>query len=236
MATRKNTDSVYTAVPTAALESVRQHGLLSGHSLLNNPEALAAAAAGRGSTAEEFATEIRKTLKGWKPTSAQGPNVLFKLPPKGFELPEHHPTRQHDMTMVKVRLAQLLADQPNTRVHGSELVPYRKEDAERHGDAYPQMRHRDLTPTEVQALLRRRSTSLWKNMDKEFKGYAANVPHAAVITPDGKIDPKYLRILTKESSKEINKSSAAAIHTAIYKNVNRMQHRDLLSRIRRRLG
>jgi 8-oxo-dGTP pyrophosphatase MutT (NUDIX family) len=189
---QKAASTVYTAVPAAALDSIRQHGLLSGEALLKNPQALAAAAAGRGLTSTAMAEEIRNTLKGWKPTSAQGPNVLFKLPPPDFKLPEHHPTKRHDLALVKVRLAKLLADQPGTRIHGSELVPYRNEDAEQYGDDYSTMRHRDLTQDELQSLLRRKASSLWKDMDKSFEGYAANVPHAAIITPDGRIDPKYL--------------------------------------------
>jgi hypothetical protein len=54
------------------------------------------------------------------------------------------------------------------------------------------MRHRDLSKEELAALLQRNAASLWKDMDKSFKGYAANVPHAAIITSDGRIDPKYL--------------------------------------------
>lgn len=101
---------------------------------------------------------------------------------------------------MKIRLASLLADQPDTRVHGSELVPYSEEEANRLGNEYAGQRHRDLTIEELVKLQRRSAANLWKNMDKEFKGYAANVPHAAVITPSGKIDPKYLQILTKEAS------------------------------------
>jgi 8-oxo-dGTP pyrophosphatase MutT (NUDIX family) len=191
--------AAYTMVPEGAIEAIKKHGLLSGQSLLNNPEALAAAAAGRGMTADDFKKEIQNTLSGWKPESAQGPNVLFKPPPEDFELPEHHPSKKWQLAQLGVDIDKLLEDQPDTRVHGSELVPYDEEEAERQGDAYASQRHRDLSPEELAELRGRSSEDLWKNMDKTFKGYAANVPHASVITPTGDIPSKYLKF-AKEAS------------------------------------
>jgi len=196
---QKQAMDAHTMVPTAAMDQVRKHGLLSGQSLLQHPEALAAAAKGRGMTPEELKQQLEETLAGWKAEGSQGVNVLFKGPPEGFKLPEHHPTKRWDMTRVGVDLSKLLKSLPNTRVHGSELVPYNAEDDERLGEDYIDQRHRDLSPEEIAELQSREDTDLWKDMDKDFKGYAANVPHASLITESGGIDPQYLQLPEKQA-------------------------------------
>jgi hypothetical protein len=119
---------------------------------------------------------------------------MFAPPPASTALGDNHPLNRHDLVAVKVRLSKLLRDLPELKVHGSELVPYSEEDDKKLGDAYPDMRHRDLTPEEVQRFRRRRPETLWRHFKLSAEGYyAADVPHAALITPDGKIDPKYLQ-------------------------------------------
>ena len=184
-----------TYVPRSAVESVRRYGLLSGEKLRDEPEALAAAAAGRGTTPEEFGADISSVLAGRKPDSAKGPNILFRPPPGGLRLADGHPLRRHDMVPVLVALRRLLRDIPGTRVHGQELMPYSVYETEGVDD--PSKRHRDLSAAELRRLSRTKQQDLWAGYDATTAGrmYAPDVPHAAVITPDGRIPAAYLRFL-----------------------------------------
>lgn len=232
--------SVTTYIPRSALDSVRTHGLLSGEALLKNPDALAAAASGRGLTPEEFQTDIQRILKGWKPDSARGPNVVFKAPPASLKLHDKHPLRTMDLLPIRVRLSQLLKDVPATRVHGQELMPYAEykkkwttEQLVANQDD-PSLRHRDITGQELAKLKRTTAARLWQNYaDPDNRGmYAPDVPHAAIVTPDGIIPSKYLRLpLSKTSSWRDSHYLLSAARTPINWNSGQPWWRNLLNHL-----
>ena len=193
--------SAVTYVPRSALDSVRANGLMSGEALLKNPQALEAAAKGRGETPEQFKAAVMKILQGWKSHSAKGPNVMFTPPPDGLPLSANHPSKKWDLVPVGVDLPGLLHDLPATKVHGQELMPYDEykkrwtpEQLAAEQDD-PSLRHRDLSPDEIQEFLGKKPEDIWRHYaDQENKGlYAPDVPHAAVVTPDGVIPSKYLK-------------------------------------------
>lgn len=187
--------NLVTWIPRVALDSVRKHGLLGANALLENPEALALAAQARGKTADEFAAEIRQLNKArsWR-ASQYGPNAFFKEPPAGWEAPENHPSNKMDLTRVQILLDDLLQDQPDTVLHGQELLPYDEVAWDQRGEDYAETRHHDLSPEELRDLRTRSAEELWRHFnDIEGDGkYAPNVPHAVIKTPNGRIDPKYL--------------------------------------------
>lgn len=187
--------NLVTWIPRAALDSVRKHGLLGANALLENPEALALAAQARGKTADEFAAEIRQLNKArfWR-ASQYGPNAFFKEPPAGWEAPENHPSKKMDLTRVQILLDDLLQDQPDTVLHGQELLPFDEAAWDQHGEDYAETRHHDLSPEELRDLRTRSAEELWRHFnDIEGDGkYAPNVPHAVIRTLNGRIDPKYL--------------------------------------------
>lgn len=198
---KKTAVELVSYVPTAILPEVRRSGLYSGAALLRNPRLMALAAAGRGQTPEQFAGSIRGVLAGWKPDSAKGVNAVFAPPPETTALEDNHPLRRWDLTPVRILLDHLRADQPKTRVHGQELIPYAEYQTKWTPEQLatdqddPTLRHRDLTDAELAALSTTTPVDLWKHYaDPDRRGmYAPDVPHAAVITPSGRILPKYLK-------------------------------------------
>lgn len=177
----------YTYVPRNALDSVLKEGLHSGEALLKRKDLLSMVAANRGITPDQMAQDIQSKLKGFKPDSARGANVMFSPPPAGMNLPANHPMKTWDLAQVKVDIDSLLRDQPDTRVHGQELVPYDENKVKKLGDAYADMRYHDLTSQELSQLHSRSPADLWKGYSApEGKGmYAPNVPHAALVTNNG---------------------------------------------------
>ena len=120
---------------------------------------------------------------------------MFKAPSIKTQLAENHPPKKWDMVPVQVKLQELLSSLPGTRVHGQELVPFKKQDADKLGDAYADKRHRDLTSEEIERYTKMRPSRLWRHYGEDDKAgrYAPNVPHIAVITPDGRIPPEFLQ-------------------------------------------
>lgn len=174
-----------------ALDSVRRHGLLSAD-LLSKPENRPLLEISRpGVEAERWLEEHQhnREERPWS-DSYLGPSVLFG-PPDPEKLNKNHPIVKGNMVPISIRLDQLMAEQPDTRVHGSELVPYNTEHDAAQPD-YPHQRHHDLDKRELSKLMRLAKTPnvLWKDyQDTRGKTYAANVPHAQIITPTNRIDP-----------------------------------------------
>lgn len=199
---------VYTWIPTPAIDEIRKHGLLSGEQLLNKPKLLALAAEGRKETPDSLRDGIQRVLTGFKPDSARGVNVSFKLPPTNLKFPSYHPLNSMKLTPVAIDLARVLKDHKKTRIHGQELMPYReyeklwtKEQLDNDQDD-PSLRHRDLNRKELKKLLGMSADQIWSGYRPDEVGrYAPDVPHAAVITPTGRISPRYIRFLTATVAK-----------------------------------
>ncbi len=192
-----------TGVPAAALEVIRKHGLLSGDELAKpeNRHLLELARSGEGAdSADQWLADRERRQKEmpWN-TSYKGTSVLFGEPDPE-KIHDKHPTKRFNTKAVRIKLAELLRDHPDTIVHGSELIPYEGDEAydalDANGkDEFVQRRHHDLTPDELAVLIEQAKNpkELWKHYDDpEGNRYAGNVPHGHVIVPGGRIDPKYL--------------------------------------------
>jgi len=134
----------------------------------------------------------------WK-TSYDGPSVFFgDLDPD--KIHDKHPIKKFDAARIKIKLTDLLKDYPDTRMDGSELIPYTSPEVydaldEKGKDEFVHNRHHTLSPEEIKALIARGQNpkDMWKDFkDTEGKFYASDVPHAHLITSIGKIPSKYI--------------------------------------------
>jgi hypothetical protein len=185
---------VLSAIPPGTRELVEKHGLLSSEALLNNPEVLKAVLANRKGTdwedtEEEFRARVAEKLmdKFWG-TSMKGPSVFFGEPDPD-KITDKHPMSKLKSEVIKINLSKLLRDHPDTRISGTELVPYDPEGPEHQGDK----RHKDIDMDKVREYAAMSPEELWKHYNNpEGTRYASDVPHAQIITPSGVIPSKYI--------------------------------------------
>lgn len=195
--------SLYSYVPAQAVGSVETNGLLGSTAIAKRPDLL------------ELARPDKKDRKAWlKAFIAQkmqphrkGPNALFKLPPKDTKLPDSHPTNKPGQ-YFKIDVDQLLKDRPDTKFHGLELEPIDKLDKAMAADGlkpedwdvlpskvkqhYKSRRYKQLDVEALRTLARKHAKTLWKDYSGTDGMYAPNVPHAAIMTSNGIVEPKYL--------------------------------------------
>jgi hypothetical protein len=168
-----------------------QHGLLSAEEVVKRPGLLQLARPDK--TDQKLLLQLLK-MRSKDEDSAlmvKGPSVFFSPPPKE-KITEGHYMRKWGLVPLRVDLDRLWRDDPSLRVHGTELTPWRPL-----GNTPMAKRRRDLTPEEVDAFRRTPPRELWQHYN-DTRYYAADVPHAALITRDGRIDPKYLRVIGKQ--------------------------------------
>ena len=137
--------SVLSAVPEDAIDLVEKYGLLSSEALLENPEVLQAVLDSRKGTdweetTEEFTERVKEKLKDtfWG-DAMKGPSVFFNEPDQG-RLPDDHPIKKLKTRLIRINLEKLLEDFPDTRIAGTELIPYDPEGPKYQGDK----RHKDI--------------------------------------------------------------------------------------------
>lgn len=188
--------TLYSYVPTSALDAILKDGLHSGKSLLDNPASLKAAAKGRGKDPKDFEKEIRENLGTWKRYASQGPNAVFHLIPSDAKLLENHPTKTNKLTPIAIDVDALMRDQPDTKFYGMELKPYEKSDK-------PGTRHHYIDDAKMRALHAQTPAAYWSTYnDIEKKGlYAPDVPHVAIHTPTGHVPAKYLKSVESTEKK-----------------------------------
>jgi hypothetical protein len=192
-------------VPAETLEDVMEVGLLSGKVLLKHPDLLKKARPDAKKRAE-WSREHRASLKKGEPTF-KGPNAYIKPPPPTLRLSPKHPSRLHKLIRLEVDLDALMAEIPGTRIYGLELTPFpvtedtwdRMSDKEKKemGREIGNSRKRFLSTPELDELFSRSAEELWAHYDPKSSLYAGDVPHVAIVTPDGVVPPKFLRRLGK---------------------------------------
>lgn len=133
--------------------------------------------------------------------SLEGPSVFFTEPDPDKVSDPRHFINKFNTETLRVNLAKLLKDIPDTRIHGAELSPWDEKAFEADPDNYYKQVHRDITPEEVSSFIDRGSKDLWKDYSEESLGryYAKDVPHAFIRTPSGIIPPEYLEPVEKTS-------------------------------------
>lgn len=199
---------VYSYVPRQALDTIMSEGLYSGTALLKRPDLINLLARSRGIPEKRFSRKFINEITGLNKherNSVRGPNIVFQPPPEDIKLAPAHPMNKWDLIRLKINLAQLQKDYPKLRIHGQELFPYSENEYKRLGPVdYEQARHHDLSSQELDKLRQLSAKELWKHYsDKQNKGfYAADVPHASLITRSGIIKPKYLSVDEEKQADE----------------------------------
>lgn len=192
---------VQSAVPTKYLELMKRKGLASQKAIAEDPELLKAFLDVRNLSEEKFRADLAERLDHWQSDSVSGPSVFFTSPDPDKVSDPRHFINQYETSPVKINLSRLIRDMPDTRIAGSELVPYDPDGPEHQGG----IRHRDITLEQAAEYARTDPKELWKNYKPEYVGkyYAADVPHAHIVTPSGVIPPEYL---------EVEKTSSTLYH------------------------
>lgn len=191
---------LYSYVPRAGIAQIKEHGLLSGNEIAKPENRHLLELARPNGDADKWLKEKDERLAKmpWE-ASYDGPSVLFgDLDPD--KIHDKHPIKKFDATRIKIKLTDLLKDYPDTRMVGSELIPYTSEEEldaldEKGLDEFRRNRHHTLSPEEIKALIARGQNpkDMWKDFkDTEGKFYASDVPHAHLITSIGKIPSKYI--------------------------------------------
>jgi len=182
--------TVLTLVPSESLDVVMRKGLASQKAIAKDPDMTRTFLESRSIDDEASWREgLKKKLKDeFYVLSLTGPSVFFtELDVDKVSDPRHF-KNQFDTTTLEINLGQLLEDMPETQVYGVELHPYDPDGPEFQG------RRRNLTADEIWEYTQTDPKELWKHYKDEYLGryYAADVPHAFVITPSGIIPPQYL--------------------------------------------
>ena len=192
--------TLFTDVPKDALKSIMDVGLLSAKKLINEPELLNLSRPNKKDR-EEWIKKISKI----KEPFVKGPNAYIKPPPKNLKLSKDHPSKKYKTVRVEIDIDKLLEEEPDTKFYGLELTPFpvsedtwnkmNKKDQDKLIKDIGKSRERFITLYELDNLLNKDDTELWSHYDNKSSLYAGDVPHVAIITPNGIIEPKFLKIV-----------------------------------------
>jgi DNA-directed RNA polymerase beta subunit len=211
-------------IPEETLDSVREHGLLSGDVLAKPENRHLLELARPGKAADEWLAFREQKLKDepWKASFA-GPSAFFGQPDtERIKGDATHPMNQRKSVPLRIDLEALLRDAPDTRLHGVELAPGKSLWAHLSDEQWDAMsdeekepiiaaRHHDLKIDEIKQLIERAKNpkELWKHFEPGHGRYAGDVPHVQIIHPTGKIDPKYLEFPDREKAAAMNLPAGA---------------------------
>lgn len=200
---------VYSAIPPKSKSAISEHGLLSAENIARHP-ALLKIARPTKKEREEFINSVEKRLAGKFPESVLGPSVFFTEVDES-KITKDHFIKKWKLKHIRINLSALLRAEPDTIIFGVELLPITtlsprskafKEHLHSLGfDNVKQLtkaRHRPLTLKEVRTYTKKSPEELWEWYDvDEYSGkfYAADVPHAFIITPNGAIPSEFIEFL-----------------------------------------
>lgn len=176
----------YSYVPTQHLKLVFKYGLASSKYIKNTPELLN----------EIFSNKLEKKefIESFEENDITllGPSVWLSKPnlKSILNLDPNHPLSQGNFTLIKINYSELKKDQPDLKVYGLELIPYKDEDYDYLQD---KIEH-ELEESEIEELARLSFNETWSNYIAGGGYYSPNVPHAVVLNSSGIIPPKYLSI------------------------------------------
>ena len=226
-------------VPTTAVDAILQNGLLSGDELAkpeNRHLLELARTKAEGDSADAWLERKAQREKEtpWS-LAYKGPSVLFgEADPD--KIHDKHPTRRFSTVPIRINLQKLLEKYPDTKLHGTELVPFDESwdtMTEEQKDQHAEARHHDLSPEEIVALFTRAQNpkDMWQHYnDPEGKTYAGGVPHMQIITPNGKIDPEFLELIaahkTASTANEVMYHGAPESHDELEPRITRVTGED----------
>lgn len=201
---------VYSAVPPNSKETIKEYGLLSGVEVAKNKEILKLARPTKKSR-KEFVKKVEEKAASDRPYSVLGPSVLFTLPDES-KITDKHFIKEWGLVPVRINLSKLLKDYPETIIWGAELLPIKDKWRKLSDEAFDrkieqeygltweeflEAKSHELTLADVRKYSKKSPKSLWKDYEKVHIGkmYAANVPHAFIITPMGTIPYEYIEFI-----------------------------------------
>jgi hypothetical protein len=201
---------VYSAVPPNAKETIKEYGLLSGVEVAKNKEILKLARPTKKSR-EDFVKKVEATAASDRPYSVLGPSVLFTLPDES-KITDKHFIKEWGLIPVRINLSKLVEDYPETIIWGAELLPIKAKEMKLSDEAFDrkieqeygltweeflEARSHELTLANVRKYSKMQPKTLWSNYERQHIGkyYAANVPHAFIITPMGYIPYAYVEFM-----------------------------------------
>ena len=201
---------VYSAVPPNSKGTIEEYGLLSGVEVAKNKEILKLARPTKKSR-EDFVKKVEATAASDRPYPVLGPSVLFTLPDES-KITDKHFIKEWGLIPVRINLSKLMEDYPETIIWGAELLPYKGKWRKLSDEAFDrkieqeygltweeflEARSHELTLANVRKYSKMQPKDLWSNYERQYVGkyYAANVPHAFIITPMGNIPYAYVEFM-----------------------------------------
>jgi hypothetical protein len=199
---------VYVAVPPSSVESIMKLGLLNAVEVMKNEDLLKMARPDE----EDRAKFIEKVEEDPNDESVNGISVFF-VEPDWSKITDEHYIKKWDLVMMRINLSEFLYDYPESYVLGVELLPIIAGTDDMSDEEYDEYlrslgydwegnlgdaRKREISLEEVKEYESRSPEEMWKWYDEEEhagKYYAANVPHAFIMSEIGKIPPEYIQVM-----------------------------------------
>ena len=196
---------VYVAVPPSSVESIMKIGMLNAVEVMNDEELLMMARPNE----EDRLKFIEKVNEDPNDESVNGISVFF-VEPDWSKITEKHYIKKWGLVMMRINLSAFLRDYPGSYVLGVELLPIIAGTDDMSDEEYDEYlmdlgyewegdlgdaRKREISLEEIKEYESQSPEEMWKWYDEEKhagKYYAANVPHAFIMSEIGKIPPEYI--------------------------------------------
>ena len=199
---------VYSAIPPNSHKFVYKYGLLAAYRVIENPILLKKARPNKKDR-DIFIQKVEQILASDRPYSVLGPSVFFTLPDP-HKITEKHFIKKWKLETIRINLSALKRAQHNTLIWGAELLPLPTELSDKQFTTYVKQlgfktknaffaeRSHSLTLNDVRKFTKSSPQELWEFYDIELhtsRFYAANVPHAFIITENGSIPAEFIEFL-----------------------------------------
>ena len=168
--------------------------------------------------------------------------------PDESKITNKHFIKEWGLIPVRINLSKLVEDYPETIIWGAELLPIKDKWRKLSDEAFDrkieqeygltweeflEARSHELTLANVRKYSKMQPETLWSNYERQHIGkyYAANVPHAFIITPMGYIPYAYVEFMNpRENSRGIVVDPEDVAHLVddirdyIWNNWNNLKH------------
>jgi hypothetical protein len=196
---------MYTAITPESIDSVMKNGLLNAVTLIKDEDKVKMARPDK-KVREKFIANVKKHKDD---DSYNGISVFFGAP-DWDKITEDHFIKKWKLQIYKIDLGRFLEDYPESWVKGVELIPYiakynhlsdKEYDKKMEEMGYDlskgwdDAREREISVEEIRKYGDVSPKEMWQWYDVEEhtgKYYAANVPHAFIMSEIGKIPPAYI--------------------------------------------
>lgn len=180
--------TLFTFVPKNAIDSIKTKGLLSAEELVKDKKALNLA---RPNDSKSFKKKVEEKLEDPEMKELVGGISAFFTLPDWTKITKKHNIHKLDLIPITINLSKLMKEEPKTKLIGVELAIYKDNMSDEEFDK----RQKELSLDEVMPYTLKGPAELWKGYDvTHTTHYASDVPHLIIVTPNKKIDAKYLKL------------------------------------------